>query len=93
VASQGLNGLFVAGFLVAGQMFLNAQADGDLRASVQGLFSFVTGAGLLIGNLLCGWLRAQAGGELAQTFAVGAGITALLVLVFLVGFRDRPARA
>jgi MFS family permease len=89
VASQGLNGLFVAGFLVAGQMFLNAQADGDLRASVQGLFSFVNGAGLLVGNFLCGWLRARADGDLAQTFAVGAGITAGLVLVFVVGFREQ----
>ncbi len=93
VASQVLNGLFVAGFLVAGQMFLNDQATGDLRTSVQGLFSFVNGAGLLVGNLLAGWLRASTGGDLGHTFAVGAAITTGLLLVFLVGFREQTARA
>jgi MFS family permease len=93
VASQGLNGLFVAGFLVAGQVFLNGQAEGDLRTSIQGLFGFVNGLGLLIGNLLAGWLRQAAGGDLSQTFAVGAAITAGLLLVFLLGFREQAVRA
>src|SRR5262249_25481580 len=36
VASLGLNGLFVTGFLICGQVYLNGVAEGDLRASVQG---------------------------------------------------------
>src|SRR5262249_14969788 len=67
VASQGLNGVFVAGFLVAGQVFVNGQAEGDLRASAQGLFSFVNGLGLLAGNLLASWLRDATGGDLPPT--------------------------
>jgi MFS family permease len=89
VASLGLNGLFVTGFLIAGQVYLNSVAAGDLRASVQGLFSFVNGLGQLLGNLLAGWLRQQTEGDLPPTFAVAALITALMLVVFLVGFRPR----
>jgi MFS family permease len=93
VASQALNGLYIAGFLVAGQVYANALAAGDLRASVQGLFSFVNGLGQLAGNLLAGWLRERAGGGLEQSFAVGAAITAGLLLVFVVGFRHSAPAA
>ena len=93
VASQGLNGLFIAGFLVAGQVFVNAEAAGDLRASAQGLFNCVNGLGLLAGNLLAGWLRRCAGGALPPTFLVGAVFTAGLLLAFLAGFRQRSAEA
>jgi hypothetical protein len=93
VASQALNGLYIAGFLVAGQVYANALAAGGLRASVQGLFSFVNGLGQLAGNLLAGWLRERAGGGLEQSFAVGAAITAGLLLVFVVGFRHSAPAA
>jgi hypothetical protein len=88
VASQALNGLFIAGFLVAGQVFLNTQAAGDLRASVQGLFSFVNGLGMLAGHLLASGLRHWSGGQLPATFAFGAALTAGLLGVFAVGFRE-----
>jgi MFS family permease len=92
VASQVLNGLFIAGFMVAGQVFVNGQAAGDLRASAQGLFTFVNGVGLLIGNLLAGGLRAWAGARLADTFAVAAVFTGVLLVVFVLGFwHDREA--
>jgi MFS family permease len=90
IASLGLNGLFVTGFLIAGQVYLNSVAEGDLRASVQGLFSFISGLGQLLGNLLAGWLRQQTSGELPPTFAVAAGITGLMAVLFLVGFRPHP---
>ena len=89
VASLGLNGLFVTGFLIAGQVYVNSVAEGDLRASVQGLFGFINGLGQLVGNLLAGWLRLQTRGELPPTFAVAALITALMFVLFLVGFRPR----
>ena len=50
VASLGLNGLYVTGFLITGQMYANSLAGVGLRASVQGLFSFVNGLGLLAGQ-------------------------------------------
>jgi nucleoside transporter len=89
VASLGLNGLYVTGFLIAGQVYVNSEAGVDLRASVQGLFNFVNGLGTLVGNLLAGWLRDATRGELPFTFVVGAAITAALLVVFLAGFRYR----
>jgi hypothetical protein len=91
VASLGLNGLYVTGFLIAGQVYVNSQAAGGLRASVQGLLDFVNGLGMLAGNLLAGWLREWARGELPLTFAVGAAITVALLALFLVGFRHRDS--
>jgi hypothetical protein len=86
VACQALNGLFIAGFLVAGQVFVNSRAQADLRASVQGLLSCVNGAGSLLGNLLASWLRWFFADNLPATFSVSAFLTALLLLLFLVGF-------
>ena len=91
VASLGLNGLYVTGFLITGQVYANNLAGVGLRASVQGLFSFVNGLGLLAGNLLAGWLRRWTQGELPPTFAVGAAITAVLLILFVAGFRHREA--
>ncbi len=93
VASLGLNGLCITGFLVAGQVFVNRQATGDLRASVQALLTFVNGVGMLIGNLLVGWVRWLNDGEFTRTFAVGAAIMACLLLLFLVGFREEAPEA
>jgi MFS family permease len=88
IASLGFSGVFVAGFLVAGQVYANGLAAGDLRASVQGLLSCVNGTGLLLGNLLAGWLRQRTGGDLPPTFTVGAALTAGLLLLFAASFRD-----
>src|SRR5262249_6403348 len=55
VGSLTLNGLFICCFLVAGQVFVNSRAPGDLRASAQALVSFSSGLGMLGGNLLAGW--------------------------------------
>jgi MFS family permease len=88
VGAVGFNGLCVAYFLVAGQVFVNRLARGRLRASVQALLTFVNGLGMLMGNLLVGWLRDRSGGQLPGAFAVAAFITASLLLIFLAGFRD-----
>ncbi len=88
VGALGLNGVCISCFLVAGQVFVNARARRDLRASSQALLTFVNGAGLLIGNLLVGWVRDQVGGAFAPTFATAAAIAAAALLVFLVGSAD-----
>jgi hypothetical protein len=91
VASLGLNGIVVSWYLVAGQMYLNRQATGDLKTSVQALLTFVSGVGLLVGHLLVGYLRWQADGALPQVFAVGAAIMASMLACFAVGFRESVA--
>jgi predicted MFS family arabinose efflux permease len=92
VASLVLNGLFVTGFLIAGQVYVNSLARDDFRASVQGLFSCLNGLGQLAGHLLAGWLRERSGGQVPPTFAVAAILTACLLLLFLAGFRPSDPR-
>jgi MFS family permease len=87
--SLALNGLCISGVFVAGQVFVNSHVPDGLRASVQGLLTFVNGLGMLLGNLLVGWLRRAASGDLSQTFAVGAFLMTCLLLTFLLGFHDR----
>lgn len=86
VSSLGFNGLCIAGFFVAGQVFVNRLASGDVRASVQALLTFTNGAGLLIGNLLVGVLRERTRGNLSATFACAAIIAVVLLAGFFVAF-------
>jgi MFS family permease len=88
VAALCCNGLCVCGFLVGGQVFVNSRVRGDIRASAQGLLTFVNGLGLLLGNLLVGWVRRQAQGSFGQTLGVGTALVAALLAVFIVGFRE-----
>jgi MFS family permease len=84
----GFNGLVIAGVYVAGQVFVNGRVHEGLRASVQSLLTFISGLGLLLGNLLFGALRRWAGGELQPAFAVGAVIMVILTAVFAWGFKS-----
>src|SRR5207253_738369 len=94
VGSLLLNGLCIGGFMVAGQVYINRTAGDGLRASAQALFTFVNAAGLLVGHLLVGYLRWSNGGELLGAFAVAAGISTSILLLFATGFRERrPAPA
>ncbi len=93
VGSLVLNGLYVTGFLIAGQVYINTLADDDFRASVQGLFSCINGLAGLTGHLLAGWLRKWTGGEVPPTFTVAAILTACLLGLFLVGFRQPAPHA
>jgi len=89
VASLGLQGVFITCYLVAGQVFVNRLAHKDIRASAQALLQFINGMGLLAGNLLVGWIRAQGDGRYFPSFATAAVISVTLVVVFLVGFRTK----
>jgi MFS family permease len=94
VSSLSLNGLCICCFLVAGQVFVNRRARGDIRVSAQAVLTLGNGLGLLTGNLLVGWVRRQVDQQFAPTFAVGAGLAVLLVVVFFLGFRGgEPAAA
>jgi len=83
------NGVLVACYMVAGQVFLDSRAAGHIRASAQSLLGFGYGLGLLGGHLLAGQVRAWTEPEFRPTFMT-AGVTALAVLLFfLVGFRQQ----
>jgi nucleoside transporter len=84
-----LNGVMVCGFLVAGQVFVNSRATGDIRASAQALITFINGLGMFLGNLLVGAVREWSDDSFAITFAVGAALAAALVVVFVFGFPRR----
>jgi predicted MFS family arabinose efflux permease len=86
IGCLALQGICICCFLVAGQVFVNSRAQGDIRASAQALLTFVNGLGLLIGNLLVGWVRNLAEGGFPVTFAVGAIIAIFLALIFAAGF-------
>jgi hypothetical protein len=86
VPSLALNGVFVTGFFITGQVYVNSLADDDFRASIQGMMLCINACGQIIGNLLAGWLRSVTHGNIPPTFAVAAGIMAAILLLFLVGF-------
>lgn len=83
----GTWGLIVVCYLIAGQVFVDRKARGDVRASAQGLLTAANGIGMLAGSLLAGWVRERAGGAVAPSFVTAAGIALVLLLVFFAGFR------
>jgi hypothetical protein len=87
-------GVCVCCYLVAGQVFVNSRARGDVRASAQGLLTLVNGTGMLAGHLLVGWVRQWTRGDFGATFRLAAGVATIFTLIFLVGFGGHePARA
>jgi MFS family permease len=93
IGALPLNGLCVCGYFVAGQVFVNGRARGDIRASVQTLLACCTGLGMLIGNVLVGEVRRAADEAFPPTFGVGAGIAALFLVIFAVGFKNGSPEA
>src|SRR5208283_1001058 len=88
VSSLTLNGLTITCFLVAGQVFVNRIAHGEIRASVQGLLTFTTGVGMLAGHLLTGLVRWLVNERFVPTFGVAAALGVMWLIVFLMGFPD-----
>jgi hypothetical protein len=93
VPSLALNGLSVTCFLVTGQVYVNMQAKGDLKASVQSLLTFVQGIGLVLGHIMVGLLRSSSLNasnmreELVLAFQVAAVINGMLCVIFYCCFR------
>lgn len=82
VSCLALNGVFITGFIVAGQVFVNSQAAPDIRASAQSLISFTAGVGMLAGYAVSGAVAHLAHGAFRPTFAVATLLAMLAVLVF-----------
>ena len=97
VASQALNGYYIACFLVAGTMVVERLSPADLRASAQGLLVLcIRGLGPLLGHGLAGWVydgNALAGGRRDwQTIFLVPGCVLLAgALCFWALFRGPPA--
>jgi MFS family permease len=88
LAGLPLNGVAIACFIVAGQMFLDGQAPADRRASSQAVHVVVTsGLGSMLGNILAGEITTWNGGVNAGVFVVPCLINAALVVVLVRAFR------
>lgn len=89
-----IQGLSIALFHISASMYLDTQAPGDRRASVQGLYLLATtGLGNLLGSLMAGEMVARVGQVSAPVFRAPLLVNTLMLLVFLVGFfphRSRP---
>ena len=87
-----INGLGIACFIVAGQMFLDGEAPAHRRASAQGLhFTVTSGVGSLLGNLLAGEIVAALGGIGPVVFVAPALLCAAALALLLARFRAGPA--
>jgi MFS family permease len=89
--SLPLNGFVICCYIIRGQVFINHVAGREIRSSAQGLSTMINGLGLLLGNLMCGFIRGWFGGDFAPTFAVGAGIALFATLLLALGFRKESA--
>ena len=84
-----LHGIGVACFLVGGQVFLDAHAPDEYRASAQAINMVVTtGVGSLLGSVLAGEVVSRSGGDWRVVFLV-PGLISVGLLCF-VGFAFRP---
>ncbi len=93
VSSQVLNGFCLTCFLIAGQVYVNQQARPDLRASVQGMLSFVNNFGQMLGHFTIGIVREANGGALSGAFLLAAVIGLCLLPIFYLGFSEPVLRA
>lgn len=95
VATAGipLHGIGVACFSIGGQMFVDARAPADRRASAQSVNTMVTGGlGSFLGSLLAGEVVGLFPGRFGPVFLVPCAINAALLVFLLCRFRPSEAR-
>src|SRR5262249_9184469 len=93
LAALACNGVCVACLMGARPAFPNPRAGGSVRASTQSLLVFVNGVGLLLGNLLVGWVRGATEPEFAPTYWTAVGLALGLLAFFGLGFPGVAAPA
>jgi hypothetical protein len=92
VATIPLQGVGIACFTVAGQVYTDSQAPVDLRASAQAIYTVATsGLGAFLGSLLAGAVVGRAGGDGRLAFLVPCMIDLTLIVYFCAGFRPNAA--
>ena len=89
-----LHGICYDFFFVAGQIYTNKFAGDRFRSSAQGLITLATyGVGILIGSLVSGPIvdsfATADGHEWRQIWIIPAVIAAVVLVVFLLLFKDR----
>jgi PPP family 3-phenylpropionic acid transporter len=95
VLTQFCHGPWVLSLFIIPPQFLDRNATGRFRHSIQGLYSMLIGGGAVItGNLACGWIKEHLG--MAALFAGAAACAVVAFGLLLVAFSEehldtRPA--
>ncbi|HZS03984.1 MAG TPA: MFS transporter [Blastocatellia bacterium] len=94
IAALTLHGLCYVCFFTASYIYVNQVAEPDIRASAQGLITFVTlGAGLFLGSWFAGFINDQftvnGRTDYTKVFLVPLALTVICAIVFMAFFRER----
>lgn len=95
VPALALHGIVFGGFFFLCYMLVDEQTTTDVRASAQNLFNLVVfGAGVILGNLLAGWVEAwtSVDGKMnwSAFYAFPMWITLACLVALLIFYPNRP---
>lgn len=89
-----LHGICYDFFFVTGFIYVDRRAPKEIRSQAQGFLVLLTqGLGLGIGAQAFGQLSKHYGTDWKMIWAIPAAMAGAVLVVFLLGFRDRPASA